>query len=132
MRPRDRDATHHSLDEVPWVVGKVLSRGWPDQDVQTRHMWDEGLEREWSIPVRDCAVRFGVLTDLPLHAVSFVWSLGPSPPPDDFLTWKVTNMTIQQASLSAWLTWENLSTKRAAHRETVQKSASISPLGEGG
>lgn len=29
MRPRDRDATHHSLDEVLRVSGEIFTSGWP-------------------------------------------------------------------------------------------------------
>lgn len=76
MRPRDRDATHDSLDEVLRVVGKVLACSRPDQNVQARHVWDKGLERERSIPVWDCAVCLGVLADLPLHTVSILRSDG--------------------------------------------------------
>jgi hypothetical protein len=72
VRPRDRDATHHIPDEVLWVVGKILSCAWPDQDVQAGHVWDKGLEREWSIPVWNRAIRLGVLAYLPLRAVSIV------------------------------------------------------------
>jgi hypothetical protein len=52
------------------VIGKVLASDWPDQNIQACHVWDKGLEWERSVPVWDCAVRLGVLTDLPLHAIS--------------------------------------------------------------
>jgi hypothetical protein len=103
-----------------------ISQDIPDQDVQVRHVWNKVLHRKRSIPVWNCAVRLSTWTYLPLNFISILQFARCHTSHE--LTWKVTKMTTQQASLSEWLRWRNLSTNRAAHRDTVQKLTASSSL----